>query len=266
MLLLGLLIYLPFKAILAIGLVLFLGHNIFDLISLPKPGGERLAVDLFFTATGSLYSITANRVVIVLYAILPWTSVMILGYTFGRFFHRDVSKEQRQRWLLYTGCALVALFILLRFIEPYGDPSHWSTQKTPLYTFLSFINTTKYPPSLEYLCMTLGPAIILLALIENVRNRPFSTLSTYGRVPFFYYVLHLYLIHLLTAIAFFATGHSTDQIVSEDSPFLFRPATFGFGLIEVYGIWLAIVIILYPLCRWYNNYKASRNNWWLSYL
>jgi len=266
MILLGVLIYLPFKIVVATGLIIFLGHNVFDLVPTPQQGVGGVLIKAFFTARGSFYELPSNRFIGFLYAILPWASVMILGYGFGYFYRAEVSMEQRRKWLLLLGSGVIALFIIFRFIEAYGDPRHWTPQKNGLFTFLSFINTNKYPPSLEYLCMTLGPAIIVLALIENVQNRLTAFLSTFGRVPFFYYILHIYLIHFLCVAAFFITGHSTNEIADKNSPFLFRPANFGFSLPVVYLIWIFAVTLLYPLCRWYNKYKATHNKWWLSYV
>jgi uncharacterized membrane protein len=266
MILLGLLINLPFKIVVAIGLIIFFGHNVFDIFPGPQKGVGSVLMKVFFTAFGSFYPLSSNHVVGFLYAILPWTSVMILGYGFGYFYRTQVSSEQRRKSLLLLGNGVIALFIIFRFINAYGDTRNWAPQKTGLLTFLSFINTTKYPPSLQYLCMTLGPAIIVLALIEKIQNKFTSFLTTYGRVPFFYYILHIYLIHLLCVAAFFITGHSANQITDKDSPFLFRPAKFGFSLSVVYLVWIFVVMILYPLCRWYNNYKATHNKWWLSYL
>lgn len=266
MILLGLLINLPFKIVVAIGLIIFFGHNVFDIFPGPQKGVGSVLMKVFFTAFGNFYPLSSNHVVGFLYAILPWTSVMILGYGFGYFYRTQVSSEQRRKWLLLLGSGVIALFIIFRFINAYGDTRNWAPQKNGLFTFLSFINTTKYPPSLQYLCMTLGPAIIVLALIEKIQNKFTSFLSTYGRVPFFYYILHIYLIHFLCVAAFFITGHSANQNVDKDSPFLFRPANFGFSLPVVYLVWIVVVMFLYPLCRWYNNYKATHNKWWLSYL
>ncbi len=266
MVLLGLLIYFPFKIVVAVGLILFFGHNVFDIVPTPDKGVAGVLIKVFFTANSSFYPLPANRFIGFFYAILPWTSVMLLGYGLGYFYRAEVSNPQRRKSLLLLGSGVIVLFIIFRFIEAYGDPRHWTYQKNAMFNFLSFINTTKYPPSLEYLCMTLGPAIIGLALIENVRNKFTSLLSTYGRAPFFYYILHIYLIHILCVAAFFITNHSVNEIVDANSPFLFRPANFGFSLPFVYLVWLFTVIVLYPLCRRYNNYKATHDNWWLSYV
>lgn len=265
MVILGVLARLPFKVAVAIGFILFFGHNMFDYIDEATTGKMGIAWQLLFTGQGNFHQV-GNHFVGIMYAILPWTSVMLLGYGFGYFFRSEVTAIHRRKSLFTIGLSLIALFIILRGFNIYGDPFHWSPQKNGLFTLLSIINTTKYPPSLLYLCMTLGPAIILIALLEYVQNPLTNVLTTYGRVPFFYYILHIYLIHLTCAIVFFIVGFGIDQIVPKDSPFYFRPGSFGFGLPAVYGFWLLILAMLYPLCKWYNNYKATHTNWWLSYV
>jgi hypothetical protein len=165
------------------------------------------------------------------------------------------------------GSAITALFFILRAINLYGDPSPWAQQpRGTTITILSFLNATKYPVSLIYLCMTLGPAMILLAFLENVRNGFTKIMNVYGRVPLFYYILHFYILHIFMVIAFFASGYTTSQIVTPNSPFLFKPPDFGFPLWGVYVIWLLCVIVLYPLCKRYDQFKSTHKNWWLSYL
>ena len=117
-----------------------------------------------------------------------------------------------------------------------------------------------------YVCLTIGAALIALPLIENVRNRFANWMTVYGRVPFFYYVLHIYLIHALCVVFFFLSGYGVKDIVSPQTPFLFRPPQFGYSVYAIYIIWFAVVILLYPLCRWYNKYKSNHSQWWLSYL
>jgi hypothetical protein len=153
------------------------------------------------------------------------------------------------------------LFIALRFFNGYGERAPWDK-----IHFLSFLNTSKYPPSLLYLCMTLGPALIALAFLENVHTWWSKFLSVYGRVPFFYYVLHFYLLHLLLVIVFFATGRTSAEIIDPRLPFLFRPSNFGFGLGVVIFIWLSVVAFLYLPCRWFNKYKLTHSQWWLKYV
>jgi hypothetical protein len=136
----------------------------------------------------------------------------------------------------------------------------------PFYTFLSFINTTKYPASLLFHSMIIGPALLFLAILEHYRNRVTDIFNQYGRVPMFYYIAHLYLLHGMAVVAFFASGYGVRNIVTPGSPFFFLPPGFGFGLPGVYIAWALAMIILYPLCRRYNQYKATHTHWWLSYL
>jgi hypothetical protein len=170
---------------------------------------------------------------------------------------------------LVIGAGLFLLFVLFRSINLYGDPLPWASHsRGSVFTFLSFININKYPPSLDFLSVTIGGGILLLALLEGTRNAVTNFFRIYGRVPMFYYILHFYLIHLLVVIGFFQQGYTTGQIVSPDVPFLFRPGTFGYPLGIVYLIWLLVVLLLYPLCRKYDRYKTANANkkWWLSYL
>lgn len=266
MMLMALLIYLPFPIILTIGFLLFAGHNLYDGLLQPAKGRSNIFLELFVTGRANLYPLNATHTIAVFYKILPFTAIMILGYGLGAFFNPLVPPLHRKRSVLLTGSLTVVVFILIRYLNVYGDPVKWSTQNTAFHTFLSFINTTKYPPSLMYACMTIGPALILLSFIEGAQNKLASFFITFGRVPFFYYIIHFFLIHTLCLVAFYLSGYNNSQVADPASPFYFRPATFGFNLISVYGIWLLIIIIMYPLCKWYGNYKLSNRKWWLSYL
>ena len=171
--------------------------------------------------------------------------------------------------LISIGTGLILLFLVLRFTNLYGDPVPWATQsRGPVYTFLSFLNLNKYPPSLLFLCMTIGPGMLFLALIEKVQNGFTKIMNVYGRVPMLYYIVHFYILHILVVIVFYLQGFGTKDIVPEGVPFLFKPNGLGFGLLGVYGIWLLVVVILYPICRKYDQYKTAHANekWWLSYL
>ncbi len=261
MVLLGLLVRFPFYTVLAIGVILFFGHNMFDFIQLPQTGFAANLMTVLFTSSGSVLPISNTHAIGVFYAILPWTGVMFLGYCAGYWYRKEFSSAKRKQLLLITGIGLIILFIVFRFFNWYGDPTPWDKKH-----FLSFLNTSKYPPSLLYLSMTLGPALIALAFLENIHTKLSSVISVYGRVPFFYYLLHFYIIHTLTVILFFASGYTTAQIVDPQVPFLFRPANFGYSLGIVYLIWVCIVAALYLPCRWFNKYKMTHNQWWLKYL
>ena len=164
---------------------------------------------------------------------------------------------------------IILFFVLIRFINVYGDPIPWKNENNWLNTFFSFINLQKYPPSLLFLCATIGPALILLAYLENIQNRFTNIVRVYGRVPFFYFMVHFFIIHLVTMVIFFARGHNMDDAMkaAQQIPFLFLVPGEGFSLPVVYLLWLAVVIIMYPLCKWYDGYKTNhKEKWWLSYL
>jgi uncharacterized membrane protein len=269
MIILGLLVRFPYAVILSIGLIIFLGHNLLDDVEFKKNGNPALWWDLLHHARFGFHQLWTNHFALVVYSVLPWTGVMILGYCFGKLFSPDVPASVRKKRLVLIGLGLIALFIILRLINEYGNPQPWSTHpRGSLYSFLSFLDTSKYPASLMFLCMTLGPAILMLAFLEQVKSKISKFFMVFGRVPFFYYVLHFYLIHLLCVIAFFASGYTTAQIRTPQFPFLFRPPTFGFDLWVVYAVWIAVVLALYPLCKMYDRYKTKniQQKKWLSYL
>lgn len=264
MMLLGLLIWLPTSVIVMLGFAIVFGHNLFD-----KP--EAQAKDLsplwqiLHTPRGPyLLPVGPERGILFLYAFPAWTGIMFLGYGFGQLYKRSMDREKRKKILLAIGLSAIALFFVLRLINGYGDRAPWSEQKSVALTVISFFNVTKYPPSLVYTLMTLGPSILFLAFFEQMQSRFARFFITFGRVPFFYYILHIYLIHILCAIAFFATGFGANDIVQP--LFFFRPAKFGFNLWAVYAIWAAVILMLYPLCRWYEQYKTTHQHWVLSYL
>ena len=265
MVLLGLAVRLPYGVIFALGALIVLGHNMLDYPEATRNHTVPFFWDLLHDARFDPYNFAPNRTLVIAYAFLPWTGIMFMGYCAGKLFAPTVESFKRQKALVGIGLGLIVLFVALRLLNAYGNPLPWAPQKDGLATFLSFMNVHKYPPSLMYCCITLGPALIMLALLENVQNRFTSFVKVFGQVPFFYYVLHLYLIHIFTVIAFYASGYGAKDIVSP-SPFFFRPIQFGYGLGWVYLIWAVVVLALYPLCRWYNKYKSTHTQWWLSYL
>lgn len=266
MIVLGLLVRGSYKIVLVFGIILFFGHNILDHIALPQEGASAVLWNIFFTTSGSFYNLGAGRFVIATYAILPWTAIMLIGYAAGRLYKKGFDESQRKKMLRIIGLGLIILFVILRLINQYGDPSHWSVQKSSVYTFLSFMNVTKYPVSLQYACITLGPALILLSLLENISNRFTDFVLVYGRVPFFYFLAHFLLIHIICVIAFYATGHSNSEIIDQQSPFLFRPAAFGYSLGIVYAVWIVVFLLMYYPNKWFGKYKRTHQQWWLSYL
>lgn len=269
MVLLGLLIHLPYKLILALGLIIVFGHNLLDIPEAAPGFKAGFWWDFLHHAKWSDFTFAPNRHLIIIYPFAAWTGVMILGYCGGIFYTSTYAAERRQKIIFRTGIALIILFVVLRFINIYGDPVSWTTQKNSFYTFLSFLNVNKYPPSLLYLCITIGPGLLLLSVMENVKNRFTGMLVVFGRTAFFYYIIHFFLIHLLLAITFYIQGHSTQQAIDsmKNLPFLFAIPGQGFGLAGVYGVWAFIIVVLFPLCKWYDQYKtANKEKWWLSYL
>jgi uncharacterized membrane protein len=189
---------------------------------------------------------------------------MLLGYCLGTLFDEGYDAAKRKQKLMSYGLTAVFAFILLRFLNVYGDLSKWTTQKDDIATLLSFFNVTKYPPSLLYVCMTIGPGLMVLAWLEKLRSGWADIAVIYGRVPMFYYLLHFFVLHFLCMLVFFASGHNFSEATG--GMMLFRPNEFGFSLGIVYLIWIGLVAALYPLCKKYSIYKAHHNKWWLSYL
>ena len=266
MIILGLLVWLPWQVIFAIGLVIVFGHNILDSYEAARNHQVGFWWNLLHHARFNFYPYAPGYGVFLVYAFGPWAGVMALGYCFGQLFRPTVDSVLRKRALICLGLTLILLFVVLRFMNGYGDPAQWGKEKNTLFTVLSFLNVTKYPPSLMFLCMTLGPSILVLAFMENIRSAIFDKFRIIGRVPFFYYILHFYILHTLVVIAFYVAGYGSNDIIPQSSPFLFRPDHFGYPLWGVYLVWLLTIVILYPLCRWYNRYKSTHHQWWLSYL
>ncbi|RYY54916.1 MAG: DUF1624 domain-containing protein [Chitinophagaceae bacterium] len=263
MLILGLLLRAGYKAIAITGIVLFFGHNLTGLLQ-PLQGPSATVSGILLT--GPVIFTVAGKLLIMPYPILPWAGVMMLGFAFGKLFGRETEAAARRKKLLTSGVVLTALFLLLRFINIYGDPSPWSAQASASFTVLSFLNVTKYPPSLQFCCMTIGPGLVMLSLLDRWNGRLAGFLEVYGKVPFFYFLMHFLLIHLITVVLFFATGNSLRQAIDPSSIFLFRPANWGFGLGYTYLLWFIVVLLMYYPCRRYMRYKASHNYWWLSYV
>ncbi len=269
MFLLGLIIHLPYKFILALSLIIVLGHNLLDIPEAAPGFKAGFWWDLFHHGQFAIYPFAPNHVIAIMYPFVPWFGLMLMGYSTGVFFTQQYQPEQRRKILIRLGISTILFFVLVRFINVYGDPFVWAPQKNEFLSFLAFIKAHKYPPSLLYMCMTIGPALLFLALIEKVQNRFTNTMRIYGRTAFFYYLIHFYLIHFICMILFFTRGHSMQDAVNsmKNLPFMFTIPGEGYSLWIVYFIWLAVVISLYPLCKWYDQYKTShREKWWLSYL
>lgn len=259
MILLAGLIWLPAPAVALVGLALIAGHNLFDGLDPKTLGPWALPFQVLFGPV-ALASVGPVKL-LVAYAVLPWTGVMALGYGLGPLFNQAPGK--RARTLVLAGLACIVGFLILRGLNHYGDPRPWSLQADPARTAMSFLAVTKYPPSLDFVQATLGPVLMLLPLLEKLGGRLTAALQTYGRAPLFYYVGHLYALHLI------ALGLGVALQGKPASAFLVNPgqiAGFGFGLPAVYAIWAAVIVGFYPLCAWWGRIKRTRRDWWLSYL
>ena len=265
LILLSVLVFLPVKVILGIGVLLVFGHNLLDPI---RVDGTSTSDLIWYALHQPNTLFWGNSLVSMVYPVLPWLGLMALGYAFGKLYAKEYSTSRRRWWLLGIGLGAMLLFFALRRFNLYGEPRPWSPQNTLIFTILSFLNTTKYPPSLHFLLMTLGPALLLLALSEGIRAGIATPILVFGHVPFFFYVLHLYLIHALAMLALILTGRDwREYILSASALGSGALSTFGFNLITVYLVWIVVLVLLYPLCRWYQNYKATNPaKWWLSYL
>jgi uncharacterized membrane protein len=260
MIVLAALVYLPRSAIAAIGLAMILGHNVLDGIK-PEAFGAWAPLWNLLHQPGTIDPGVPIKLFVV-DPLIPWIGVMAAGYALGPVFLLD--RVSRLRWLCSLGGAAMAVFVLLRASNLYGDPAPWVAHDSLLATVLSFINCEKYPPSLLYIAMTLGPALLLLAAFDRVRGRVADAIITFGRVPFFYYIVHLFLIHALAVLfAWFTIGDATWLF----RPFpAGRPAGYGLGLPGIYLMWLGVIAALYPLCRWFAAVKRRRGEWWWTYL
>jgi uncharacterized membrane protein len=269
MFVMGLLIRLPFNIILSLGILIVFGHNILDFPESAQGFQAGFWWDLLHYGRFTPFHISENHDMLMVYPFVPWLGLMMLGYCFGKLLLSAKTIEERRRKLNILGVCLILFFTVLRFSNLYGDPVPWTPQKNFLYTFFSFINVFKYPPSLLYMCITIGPALLVLSLFEKIRNRFTDTIKIYGRVAFFYYILHLYLIHTLSMIAFFIRGHNMNDAYDPKShfPFYFEIPGEGYNLPVVYAVWILVILALYPLCKKYDRYKTEhREKWWLSYL
>ena len=266
MVVLAALVWLPIPLLAALSLASIGLHDTLDGVRAAQFGSAAAVWNLLhqpgaFAAGGAT--------VFIAYPLVPWIAVMALGFCAGPLILLEPGK--RRRLLLAIGTAATAGFLIVRAVNGYGDPVPWSPQRSPVFTALSFLNTSKYPPSLDFLLMTLGPGLIALAWLDRPW-RPSNPLLVFGRVPLFYFVLHFFLAHAAAVLLAFARyGGSARALVFHPVPSMGGPAElfppgFGYDLWVVYVVWVAIVALLYPVCRWFGRVKATRRGWWWSYL
>jgi len=265
MIVLSVLVYLPTSAIATISIATIALHNLFDGMAPPASDAGRL-LWFFLHRPGPLFA-REGTMWFLGYPVVPWIAIMSLGFAIGVVFTWPA--ERRRAFLLRAGWACVAAFFVLRIVNVYGDPFHWSAQKSAAFTLLSFMNVTKQPPSLLFILITVGPALLFLRATDSVMPRVLRPALTIGRVPMFYFIAHFFVIHLLVTVeAFVRYGSAT--IVTQ-SPTLDRfpftqPAGWAASLPMVYAAWALVVVLLYPVCSWYARYKREHDYVWLSYL
>jgi len=275
MIVMAALIHLPLKVITAFGLLMIALHNLLDRFNLPRPFGNPTfglgsKLWLILHQQGAFFiDGFPSPVVLVLYPLIPWVGVMAVGYAFGAIYGK--STNERKRLLFRIGLGSILLFVVIRATNLYGDPQAWEWQARGfIYTILSFLNTAKYPPSLLYLLMTLGPSILALAVFEAGNARPPSGLRKFfvifGRVPLFFYLLQWPTAHLISVILHYSFGKPVWWLFKTPFDWNNIGPDMGFNLGVVYISWIAGVMLLYPLCKWFAGVKQRRRDWWLSYL
>jgi uncharacterized membrane protein len=282
MIVLALLIHLPLWVIGLCGVTMIGLHNLLDKIRVDSWQGPEHPVPSLLAKLWMLlhqpfevFPVAGwpSPVLLVIYPLVPWIGVMAVGYVFGSLYQKDALS--RRKALVLVGIIAITLFLLVRGMNVYGDPAPWSAQKNFLFTILSFLNTTKYPPSLLFLLMTLGPATLLLAWFESTTAQPGANnlserlqhaLVTFGRVPLFFYLLQWPTAHLISLFLHLTFGKPVQWLFQTPIGWQGAPPGVGFNLGVVYLCWVVGILLLYPLCKWFAGLKQRRGDWWLSYL
>jgi uncharacterized membrane protein len=286
MIVLSALIFLPETVIGIIGLVLIFTHNAFDHRLLQA--GDTAYVPWAVLNQGGFIQISEGHFIIAGYPLIPWLGVMLIGYAVGTWYTKEFNGQARRKRLLIAGVIAMVLFVVLRGINIYGDPRPWTEQKNALYTVMSFLNCNKYPVSLLFKLMILGPVFTMLSFLDNkdiyslkprgafgrgwliryVLNFFARCAVVFGRVPLFYYILHFYMLHAVSLVLYMSiSGKSLGQVNFHfGNNFGGIPNGFGYSLEWVYVVWISLIVLLYPICKWYNRYKSTHDYAWLSYL
>jgi uncharacterized membrane protein len=259
------LIYLPMRVLMGVSIAIIALHNLLAGVSAERFGRAAWIWDILYERGVIAFAGIKFRPA---YPVLPWIGVMAGGYCLGMVFDWDA--DRRRRFLVRLGLAMAAAFVVVRGVNDYGDPLRWSHQASPVFTVLSFLNVTKYPPSLDFLLMTLGPAMVVMAWLEKFQFSFTNPLIVFGRVPFFYYGAHLFLAHVIAmGMNFVRYGAKPFLVIAPPSmggPSKFFPADYGFPLWTVYAVWVVVLLLLYPACLWFARLKQRRHDWWLTYL
>jgi uncharacterized membrane protein len=259
------LIHLPTRLLLALSLAVIVGHNFFDSVRAEQFGSAAWIWDIVHQQGIFRFH---DMTFLVAYPLVPWVAVMAAGYCMAQVYAWEAGR--RQRFLMRLGVLLSVAFIFLRALNIYGDPNRWSVQSSKVFTILSILNCTKYPPSLLFLLMTLGPALTAMAWLERKQLSATNPVIVFGRVPFFFFVIHLAVIHAVAILlGFLRYGWKSFLVLPPPSLGSMRnafPSGYGYDLWVVYVVWIAVIMMLYALCRWFAGLKQRRRDWWLSYL
>jgi uncharacterized membrane protein len=258
MILMAALVHLPRVVVAAGAIVMIATHNLFDGV---RPDSWGAFAWLWHVLHVPGFAVPAK--LLVGYPLIPWVAVMALGWALAEVYRWDAAR--RRRFLIASGLGATALFFVVRAMNGYGDPGPWTTQRTPALTIASFFNARKYPPSLDFLLMTLGPTLVVLALVEHARGRVASWLAVYGRVPLFYYVIHIGVAHAIGVLLALAQSGQLMRITAVTNPDAI-PAWYGVSLPGVYVAWALVVLAMYPLCLWFGRLKQRRADWWIGYM
>ena len=258
MITLAVLIYVPKKWLLIFGLIMVFGHNLLDGIN-PKSFGSLSFLWKILHVQSTFY--LGHLEFLAYYPVIPWIGVMALGYVFASYYRLEA--KIRQPKILLLGAVTTLLFLVIRGSNSYGDMSPWSVQSTMGMTIVTFFNVTKYPPSLSYLLMTLGPSIMLLAVFERIKGTISDFLIVFGRVPMFFYIVHLYLIHTLSVLLGWYQGFSLGEMANDFEVF---PPNFGIGLVGTYVYWIVLIVLSYFLCTSYITFKKGRKHPFYAYI
>ena len=256
------LIYLPRTYILIFSLLVICCHNLFDNVHFSGNVLWSVVNEQVF------YKLSDNTKLLIGYPIIPWIAVMALGYYFGAFYDKSFASNKRKKVFNIIGVIGISIFVVFRLTNLYGEPKPFKDYPTLFQNVISFLNPGKYPPSLLYLLMTLGMTFLFLANAEKLKGRIVNFFCTFGRVPFFYYILHLCLIHLTALIFAQISGFGLNKLILS-TWISFEPNLkgYGFSLLVVYAVWIGTILLLYPLCKIFDNYKQThKEKWWLSYL
>ncbi len=267
MMFLSVLIYFPKKVILIIGLILVAGHNLLDGIIME--GTSFQSIIWYILHQSNFIPISSTRMIAFAYPILPWIGLMALGYCLGSLYTKDFNEKIRRNLLLKIGSVAIILFFVIRGLNVYGDLVPWTAQDTTTKTVLSFFNVTKYPPSLCYILITIGPSLLFLLFIEKIKNKLTDFLLVFGRVPLFYYFLHILVIHIAAIIGLIIIGDDWSKMIFDNATWTTGTLATGYGysLLIVYIVWIGVIAILYFPSKKYMIYKANnKDKWWLSYL